>query len=45
MADFLIPGEDDVLLNELIKTYVFDSELERQMYIQERGWTKLRDNT
>jgi hypothetical protein len=39
MADFLIPGEDDDLLNELVKIHEFDSELERQQFIQEIGWT------
>jgi hypothetical protein len=40
MADFLIPGEDDDLLNELVNIYEFDSELERQEYILERGWNE-----
>lgn len=38
MADFLIPDEDDDLLNELVKIYEFDSESDRQRYIQDRGW-------
>jgi hypothetical protein len=40
MADFLIPGEDDNLLNELVKIHEFESELERSQFIQGRGWIK-----
>ena len=38
MADFLMPGEDDDLLNEIVKIYEFDSELDRKRFIQEQGW-------
>jgi len=38
MADFLLPGEDDDLLNEMVKIYEFDSESNRQRFIQEQGW-------
>ena len=33
MADFLIPGKDDVLLNEMVKIYEFDTEPEREQFI------------
>ena len=38
MADFLIPGEDDDLLNELVKFYEFDTKKEREIFIEEQGW-------
>lgn len=44
MAGFLVPGEDDDLLNQLVKIYEFDSEAERQQYIQERRWNNLESN-
>jgi len=40
MADFLMPGEDDDLLNEMVKVYEFESEAEREQYIDEQGWNK-----
>jgi len=33
-----MPGEDDDLINELVVIYEFDSEPDRQRYIQEQGW-------
>ena len=42
-ADFLFPGKEDDLLNELIKIHEFDSELERQQFIQVRGWIKKKE--
>ena len=42
MADFLIHGEDDNLLNELVKIYEFDSDPERQQFIQNRGWATVK---
>ena len=38
MADFLIPGEDDDLLGQMVKVYAFESEAERNQFIQQRGW-------
>jgi hypothetical protein len=40
IAEFLIPGEDDDLLDNLVKIYEFGSELERSRFIQDRGWIK-----
>jgi hypothetical protein len=41
MADFLTTGEDDDLLNEIVKIYEFDSDQDRQRFIQEQGWFSL----
>lgn len=40
MADYLMPGEDDDLLNVMVKVYEFEDDSERQRFIQERGWNK-----
>jgi hypothetical protein len=40
MADFLIPGEDDDLLNEMVKIIKFDSESKRDQFIEEQEWEK-----
>ncbi len=37
MADFLMPGDED-LLKKLILVYWFESEIKRELYLQERGW-------
>lgn len=42
MMDFLIPGEDDDLMAELVKVYEFDSELEREQYIEKREWKTMQ---
>jgi hypothetical protein len=39
LADFLLP-EDDNLLSSLVRIYEFESEAERERYIQDRGWVK-----
>jgi hypothetical protein len=43
MADFLVPGEDDGLLNAMVKVYEFISEAEHQRFIKELGWKKHQD--
>jgi hypothetical protein len=37
LPDFLTPGEDDDLLNTMVKVYEFEEEAERQRFIEERG--------
>lgn len=40
LADFLMPGEDDDLLNNLKGVYQFESELDRRHYLVARGWDR-----
>ncbi len=42
MADFLMPGNED-LLKKLILVYWFESEIQRELYLQERGWGRGQD--